>query len=77
MIDRPSYTLVFKPGNIVPRPGQYWIRHQQHRLAHLAHIGEPTFPHCLRCGGSVRFICGDREFQSAPPLSQDRDFKIK
>jgi hypothetical protein len=74
MIDRSNYALVFKPGDIVPRPGQYWVRHQQHRLAHLAHIGTANFPCCLRCGVSVRFISGDREFPNVASISEDRDF---
>jgi hypothetical protein len=67
--------LVFKPGDVVPHSGQYWIRHQQHRLTHVASISFSYFPECLRCGGEVRFIAAVNGFSNAPSISGDRDFK--
>ena len=67
--------LVFKPGEIVPESGQYWIRHQQHRLTHVASISLNHFPQCLICGGEVRFIAAVGGFSDAPSLSGDRDFE--
>jgi hypothetical protein len=74
MIARNS-AAVFQPGDSVPRPGQYWIRHQQHRLAHLASIGLSSFPRCLECGNMVRFISVARDFAGVPSICEDRDFR--
>lgn len=66
--------FVFRPGDIVPFSGQYWIRHRQHRLAHLASIRLQAFPFCACCGDSVRFTVSERNFSNAPLISDDKDF---
>jgi hypothetical protein len=64
----------FKPGDMVPRTGAYWVNHYQHRVSHLAALksGE-TFPECRKCGSRVRFEeeIGPRQ---AAPATDDPDF---
>ncbi|HEV3039896.1 MAG TPA: hypothetical protein VHA33_19170 [Candidatus Angelobacter sp.] len=58
----------FQPGQSVPATGIYSVRHRTHRPVHQAILvkGE-TFPHCIKCGNSVRF-----QLVKASPSMSDR-----
>ncbi len=47
---------IFKPGEVVQKPGIYKVVHKVHREAHETSLRlNETFPACERCGSDVRF----------------------
>ena len=50
-----SLSLVYNPGDMVPRRGIYWTHHFHHRLPHPLTIAKAIFPKCLTCKARVRF----------------------
>ncbi len=65
----------FKPGQAVPRPGNYIVYHRHHRLGHPTMVSGAMFPCCNRCGDDVRF---EEVIVSTVlpvlPISEDADF---
>ena len=50
-----SLSLVYNPGDMVPKRGIYWTHHFHHRLPHPLTIAKAIFPKCLTCKARVRF----------------------
>ncbi|HZS28712.1 MAG TPA: hypothetical protein VFB76_15905 [Candidatus Angelobacter sp.] len=62
-------TQRFKPGEIVPDSGVYWVIHKEHRPAHLNELrAAETFPHCKQCKDEVRFeLLSDANYRIKSP----------
>lgn len=46
----------FKPGDLIPEHGIYWVEHDSHRLLHQVTLAKDArFPRCRTCGSEVRF----------------------
>jgi hypothetical protein len=64
----------FKPGEVVPESGLYFVRHQEHRGEHeVTLIADEQFPRCSLCLDSVRF----RISRAAKTISEDKDFQTR
>ncbi|ABF40851.1 hypothetical protein Acid345_1850 [Candidatus Koribacter versatilis Ellin345] len=66
----------FRPGDVVPAPGTYWVCHQKHRITHASKVRFTVFPPCAQCGPKVRFLLADEEKGRITEwLRRDPDFK--
>ena len=64
----------FKPGEVVPESGLYFVRHQDHRGEHeVTLIADEQFPPCSLCQDSVRF----RISRAAKTIGEDKNFQSR
>ena len=64
----------FKPGEVVPESGLYFVRHSDHRGEHeVTLIADEQFPPCSVCLDSVRF----RISRAAKTIQEDKNFQIR
>jgi hypothetical protein len=67
---------IFRPGDVVPHPGTYFVAHSKHRSPHPAKVRFSVFPQCAKCGSSVRFLAfPEDKGLVAEWLRRDPDFK--
>ena len=61
----------FKPGEVVPESGLYFVRHKDHRGEHeVTLISVEEFPPCSVCQEQVRF----RLSRAAKTIAEDKSF---
>ena len=64
----------FKPGEVVPESGLYFVRHLEHRGEHeVTLIAAEQFPPCSVCLDSVRF----RLSRAAKTIGEDKNFQTR
>ena len=64
----------FKPGEVVPESGLYFVRHLEHRDEHeVTLIAAEQFPPCSLCLESVRF----RISKAAKTIGEDKNFQTR
>jgi hypothetical protein len=64
----------FKPGEVVPESGLYFVRHLEHRDEHeVTLIAAEQFPPCSVCMDSVRF----RISKAAKTIAEDKNFQTR
>jgi hypothetical protein len=64
----------FKPGEVVPESGLYFVRHKDHRGEHeVTLIAQEQFPPCSVCQAAVRF----RLSRAAKTISEDTNFQSR
>jgi hypothetical protein len=69
-------TVIFQPGELVPKSAAYQVHHLEHRPPHeLNCVAGDTFPPCQTCGKEVRFIqLTPSDFMARQMLTEDVDF---
>ncbi len=68
--------ISFKPGQAVPRPGNYVVYHQ-HRIGHPARVDSKVFPWCKRCGENARFeLISVSTVSPVQSIFEDEDFRL-
>jgi len=61
----------FKPGEVVPESGLYFVRHKEHRREHeVTLIAQEQFPSCSVCQEDVRFWLS----RAAKTITEDKNF---
>jgi YjzC-like protein len=64
----------FKPGEVAPESGLYFVRHLEHRDEHeVTLIAAEQFPPCSVCMDSVRF----RISKAAKTIAEDKNFQTR
>jgi hypothetical protein len=68
--------MTYRPGQSVPRSGNYIVYHAQHRLAHPARVQSASFPECGICGAGVRYdLVNATTVMPVDPIEEDADFQ--
>ena len=66
----------FKPGEVVPASGQYWVVHLTHRPPYKCLLNKgQLFPHCNTCHRCVTFEYASEHLFGTNDLTFDHDFR--